>query len=252
MNGRGFICFAVALILLGSHAWSGELKSEATVRKEKPTTRTQTWNFFSHYKARVQQIEKDIAALPPETTATVVLLGDSITEGFKVTELGGLRVVNMGISGDQIAMDRPDGGVRNRVHLLKQARPAHIFLLIGINDFGSSKPLEKAKRQYEDLVKAIRETVPEARLHIQSILPTRGYFAFHNPTVKAMNSFLEDLAKRTGCDYVDVWSLMADAKGELRSDYTGDGLHLKPPAYEAWKSLLESRVRSGSSALHNK
>lgn len=218
-------------------------KSETEKMKEKKTTAPVTWNFFAHYKARLDKIKASIAELPPATTSTVVLLGDSITEGFRVKELAGMRVVNMGISGDQIAMDRPDGGVLARVNLLAQAKPAHVFLLIGINDFGSSKPLEKAKRQYEELVRAIRTTVPGAKLHVQALLPTRGRFAHLNQNVNAMNSFLRELTQREGLDFIDLHTLMKDAQGELRKEWTGDGLHLLPPAYEAWKRVLEEKLR---------
>ncbi len=212
--------------------------------REAKTTAPKKWDFFAHYKMRLEQIERDIAQLPPETTQTIVLLGDSITEGFRIRELAGMRVVNMGISGDQIAMGRPDGGVRSRVGLLAKARPAHVFLLIGINDLGSSKPLDVMKREYEALVKDIRATVPQAQLHLQSLLPTRGYFAMHNANVRAMNEFLRALALREGLDYIDVASVMSDERGQLRADWTGDGLHLLAPAYEAWRGVLEGRLAS--------
>lgn len=218
-------------------------KTESEKMKEKKTTAPVTWNFFAHYQARLDKIKASIAELPPDTTSTVVLLGDSITEGFRVKELAGMRVVNMGISGDQIAMDRPDGGVLARVNLLAQAKPAHVFLLIGINDFGSSKPLEKAKRQYEELVRAIRTTVPEAKLHLQSLLPTSGRYSHHNKNVNVMNTFLRELAQREGLDFIDLHTLMSGEQGELRKDWTGDGLHLLPPAYEAWKRVLEEKLR---------
>jgi lysophospholipase L1-like esterase len=238
--------FAAAAMSLSVDGF-GQVKETTKEEKKKKPTAPAQWNFFAHYKQRVEQIERSIAELPADTTATIVLLGDSITEGFPVTEIAGMRVVNMGISGDQIAMDRPDGGVRNRVHLLAKARPAHVFLLIGINDFGSSKPLDKAKSQYEDLVRAIRTAVPNAKLHIQSVLPTRGRFAHHNPTVSAMNDFLRNLSKRENADFIDLAALMRDERGELRKGWTGDGLHLLPPAYEEWKKVLEEKVRANES-----
>lgn len=233
---------AVAAMLLSVDGF-GQVKERNNKGKEKKTAAAAQWNFFAHYKLRMEQIERSIAELPRDTTATIVLLGDSITEGFRVSEIAGMRVINMGISGDQISMDRPDGGVRNRVSLLEKARAAHIFLLIGINDFGSSKPIEKAQKQYEELVSAIRKTAPNATLHIQSILPTRGRFAHHNATVRTMNEFLRELARREGVDFVDLAAVMRDEHGELRKEWTGDGLHLLPPAYEAWKRVIEEKLR---------
>jgi len=244
MRNRRECCTIVAaavLVCVLQGAGYAEMSSKARTQ-EKKSTAPVTWDFAAHYRTRVAQIEKQMARLAPTTTGTVVLLGDSITEGFNVHELGGLPVVNMGISVDQIAMPGGTGGVLDRVHLLAKARPAHIFLLIGINDFGSSKPLDVAKRQYADLVRAIRAAAPSATLHIQSVLPTRGHYAALNPTVRAMNAYLRELAQREGVDYVDLAAVMSDDRGELREGWTADGLHLLPPAYGAWRKAIEQRL----------
>lgn len=213
-----------------------------TLERAKPTTAPRVWDFFAHWRARRAKIAEECGSLDAATTGTVVLLGDSITEGHPAKRIAGRRVINMGIGGDQIAMDGAEGGVRNRLEFLSQARPAHVFLLIGINDLGASKPLTIAKRQYEDLVAAIRATVPSAQLHLQSILPTRGRFAHLNSRVEELNIFICQVAAREKCDFVDLWSVMADENGELRAEYTRDGLHLVAPAYEKWIAVLEERV----------
>jgi len=118
-----------------------------TLEQAKATTAPRVWDFFGHWRARRAKIADECASLDPTTTGVVVLLGDSITEGHPAKRIAGKRVINMGISGDQIAMDGAQGGVRNRVALLAEARPAHVFLLIGINDLGASKPLTLAKSQ---------------------------------------------------------------------------------------------------------
>jgi lysophospholipase L1-like esterase len=197
------------------------------------------WSRVNHFRARVTTITKDIEALPPDTTRTVVLLGDSITEGFRVKEMAGWRVVNEGISSDHIAVPGGEGGVLSRIDLVAKARPAHIFLMIGINDFGSSKTLDVAQKHYEEVVAAMREAVPDARLHLESLVPTSGRFAFHNATVNEMNRRIQRIAKQNGADYIDIHSLVADESGELRKDFTRDGLHLLPPAYALWKAKLE-------------
>ncbi len=213
-----------------------------TLERAKPTTAPRVWDFFAHWRTRRAKIAEECGGLDATTTGTVVLLGDSITEGHPAKRIAGRRVINMGIGGDQIAMDGAEGGVRNRLEFLSQARPAHVFLLIGINDLGASKPLTLAKRQYEDLVAAIRATVPSAQLHLQTILPTRGRFAHLNSRVEELNIFICQVAAREKCDFVDLWSVMADENGELRADYTRDGLHLVAPAYEKWIAVLEERV----------
>jgi len=84
--------------------------------------------------------------------------------------------------------------------------------------------------------------VPSAQLHLQAVLPTRGRFAHLNPLVQDLNIFICQLAAREKCDFVDLWSVMADENGQLRAEYTRDGLHLLAPAYERWTAILEERV----------
>jgi lysophospholipase L1-like esterase len=50
---------------------------------------------------------------------------------------------------------------------------------------------------------------------------------------------LKKLADEFGYDYLDVHSLLADDKGELKAEYTGDGLHLNAEAYEIWLAEVE-------------
>jgi lysophospholipase L1-like esterase len=111
--------------------------------------------------------------------------------------------------------------------------------MIGINDFGSSKPLDTAQKHYEEVVAALREAVPDARLHLESLIPTSGRFAFHNATVNEMNRRIQRIAAQNGADYIDIHALVADESGELRKDLTRDGLHLTAPAYALWKAQLE-------------
>ena len=201
------------------------------------------WNFFRHYVNRLEDTEKAIAALPPDTTATIVLLGDSITEGHPAKTLGGLPVVNMGISGDH-AWYPPEttGGVARRVPLVAKAKPSDVFLMIGINDLAARKTLDALEQHHRIVVNSLREQVPNARIHIQSILPTRGRLAFLLADIKEANRRLQQIAAEAGADYINLFDLMTDDEEELREDYTGDGLHLLKPAYEVWTAALEQQL----------
>jgi lysophospholipase L1-like esterase len=203
------------------------------------------WNFFAHYENRMDAIKKVLAERAQPTTQTIVLLGDSITEAHTAHEINGIPAINMGIGGDQIEMTT-GGGVLKRVDLVQQAKPTHIFLMIGINDLGSGKSLDKMKEQYTRLVERLRQDNPDAHLHIESVLPTRGAFAHHNANVLEFNKFLQGLAKKNGLDYIDLHSLYKDQNGELKAEVTREGLHLIPKAYDIWTAQLEKAVSAGA------
>jgi len=92
---------------------------------------------------------------------------------------------------------------------------------------------------YRKILKRIKNEAPAVRVYVQSLLPTRGNFAARNPDVKDFNARLRALAEEYGHDYIDLHSLMVDDKGELKSDFTADGLHLNSAAYKVWQAEIE-------------
>jgi lysophospholipase L1-like esterase len=76
------------------------------------------------------------------------------------------------------------------------------------------------------------------RVHVQSLLPTRGNFAQHNAPVLELNQFLRKLASEFGYDYIDLHKLLVDDKAELKAEFTTDGLHLNDAAYVIWRAEI--------------
>lgn len=198
------------------------------------------WDALAHYHSRLAQMEKDVDATLTENRPVLVLLGDSISEGNPATVIAGHRVVNMGISGDKIAME-PDGGVLRRIGVVARARPAHVFLMIGVNDFWHTprKPLEAAKQDYARVAAALTAAVPGARVWFLSTFPTGGDKARMMADIRPLNDHVRALAARHGATYVDMGPHLGDECGELRGELTGDGVHLTPAGYAAWTGEME-------------
>ncbi|PKO17975.1 hypothetical protein CVU37_06490 [candidate division BRC1 bacterium HGW-BRC1-1] len=198
------------------------------------------WNAMAHYHNRLDQIEADVDAALQDGRPRLVLLGDSISEGHPAKEIAGFRVVNMGISGDKIAME-PDGGVLRRLDVVARAKPAHVFLMVGVNDFWHTppKPVADAKADYSKLAEALANALPDSKLWMLSTFPTAGNHADFNPLVKELNERVRAQAELHGTEYVDLHPVLADPKGELRTEFTSDGIHLTPQGYDAWTSEME-------------
>lgn len=202
----------------------------------------------SHFGKRMVEMEKELAQLPDDTTGTIVMLGDSITEHFFRKEvmpetIHGIRVLNQGISGDQV--DRPTSGtgVTHRMNMIQQAKPAIVFVMIGINDFwgGKEKP-EDVIPQYEKMYALLKETVPDAKIVLQSVLPSSKDKANLNPYVDQLNARAKELAAESDDMYLNLHPLMEDENGELKAEFTGDGIHLNEEAYRAWLKKLQEVV----------
>lgn len=195
--------------------------------------------FKMHYTNRMRSFKQQ-----NEQLRYVVLLGDSITEGFETEKyLPGRRVLNRGIGADVIGNALPADDNRGVLKRMSESvfdcAATDVFLLIGINDLGSGRMPEVMEAGYREILEQVKTKAPAVRVHVQSVLPTRGNFAKHNANVLDFNGRLQKLAKEFGYDYVDLHKLMADEKGELKAEFTADGLHLKPEAYRVWKAEVE-------------
>jgi len=177
----------------------------------------------------------------------VVLLGDSLTEQFDVAKyFPGHPVVNRGISSDVIGNGLAPGDNRGVLQRLDcsmfPCQASDVFVLIGINDLGDSHGLDLMEQGYRELLQRLHTAAPGARLHVESLLPTRGPFARHNENVRAFNARLRHLAAEYHADYLDLHALLLDQQGELKAEYTREGLHLNDRGYQVWQGAIKQAM----------
>jgi len=212
-------------------------ESEAAQKAMAPVSMSETGKARSEFwKKKVEEFVHDNWTREP---GEVVLLGDSITQGFPVEKLfPDLKVTNRGIGGDIIA------GVRGRLGVsVYDLRPKQLFLLIGVNDINLAKEtIPQLAARYDDLIGEIQKYAPETELAVQSVLPLRDRFAKNNEKVLELNGEIKKLAAKHRVAYLDVHALLADEKGELKAEYSADGIHLTPVAYEAWANFLRPKL----------
>jgi lysophospholipase L1-like esterase len=194
--------------------------------------------FKMHWENRVRAFKGENLAWQ-----NVVLLGDSITEGFEVTKyFPGRRVLNRGIGADVIGNDMPTNDFRGVLQRLDNSvfdcAPTDVFILIGINDLGAGRTVETMEAGYRELLQRIRAKRPDLRIHVQSVLPTRGKFDKHNAPVRDFNERLRKLATEFNCSFIDLHALMIDKDGQLKAEFTRDGLHLTEPGYVVWREQI--------------
>lgn len=212
----------------------------AKEQKAEPAKPATDWAalFKMHWQNRVRAFKDENLEWQ-----NVVLLGDSITEGFEVSKyFPGRRVLNRGIGADVIGNNMPADDFRGVLQRLDNSvfdcAPSDLFILIGINDLNTGRTVDSMESGYRELLKRIRERRPDLRIFVQSLLPTRGAHAKQNAPVVEFNARLRKLAAEFGCTFLDLHSLMRDDNGQLKAEFTTDGLHLTEPAYEVWREQI--------------
>lgn len=184
----------------------------------------------------------------------IVFLGNSITDGGEFAEYFGMpNIKNRGIRSDVI------DGVRERLSQVTSGHPRQIFLLIGINDVSHNLSAERIADMYRQLVKDIREQSAATQLVVQSVMPINNAFGRYRnlkgtePVIRSLNRFLEEIAAQEGASYIDLTKVLADSKGNLRSEFTNDGLHLTGKGYAAWAEAIRPLLSRDSinTIVHN-
>ena len=177
---------------------------------------------------------------------TIVMFGDSLTDYFPMDKLKDIDadIINSGVAGDTIA----EMGAR----LSYDVYPYHPDIIImqgGANDFLMSlypgaKPL--AERLIR-LALRIRKQLPDTKIYIESMYPAYtkriGLMPSwaegkSNEEIQKINTWIKKLCKENDFNYIDVFSHLIGADGQLSREYTVDGIHLQDSAYEIVAEIL--------------
>ena len=177
----------------------------------------------------------------------IIFIGDSIIEYYPLQELLGTSktIVNRGIRGYQTG-------------LLQENLDAHLYgdavdqivLLIGTNDIGKDVPMNEALNNLESVIQTISRDYPLSQIKLVSILPVNESTDFKqtvyirtNEKIKAWNQAYQDLASSyIQVEYVSVFENLLDQEGQLKEDYTTDGLHLSVSGYQALSNILRKNI----------
>jgi len=188
-----------------------------------------------HTPQRLAQFAKE-----PIVPGRIIFLGNSITEmGNWKKVLNDTTVLNRGIGGDITY------GILKRLKDITDRNPSKVFILIGINDIGKDIPDAVIANNYLKIVNEIHSKCPQTKIYAQSVLPinpTMPNFPQHydkEEHVLAVNKLIKAQAGAGNYTFVDIFHLFVDADGRLKSEYSYEGLHLKPPAYQVWVDYLK-------------
>lgn len=190
-----------------------------------------------HYLQRL-----DFFGKIPDQKNEIVFLGNSITEAGDWSDIIPEEyVLNRGISGDITF------GVVARLDKVLKNKPSKLFVLIGVNDLKRGIPNEMIVQNYEEIVARVKQKSPGTELYLQSVLPINEglliepFKMVKTENINYLNNALQELAKESRLvEYVNLWKVLADDQGQLKKEFTPDGIHLKPVAYIDWVRYLKN------------
>ncbi|MDF2189639.1 GDSL-type esterase/lipase family protein [Paraflavitalea sp. CAU 1676] len=212
------------------------LSATSSLAQEPPKKIDSSYN-NTYYQGRMELFN----TLPLQQKG-IVFLGNSITERGNWSELlPGQKIMNRGIGGDNTF------GVLARLDMVVKANPKKVFLLIGINDLSRALPREVILHNYERIINYIRTNAPKTTLYVQSVLPlyepltTAAYLKNKKDSILQLNVGIKALADKYKLTYINLHEVLADGNGDLKKEYTADGIHLRPAAYVLWVDFLRKK-----------
>lgn len=162
-----------------------------------------------------------------------ILVGDSLSMWFPREKMPtGKLWLNQGISGDT------SSGVLKRLSAFSETKPDVIYIMAGINDLRNGATDQTILHNHRLILRRLRRTHPQTQIFLQSILPTR-LPTISNNRIRQINHQLALIAQQEGAKYLDLHHWFTDFQGNLREDYTTDGLHLSKEGYGVWSSTLQ-------------
>ena len=174
----------------------------------------------------------------------IIMLGNSLTDGAEWNEL--LRnphVKNRGIVGDIVQ------GLYERMERILEAKPRKTFILSGVNDVSHGVDGDSIGRAMEKLIVLIKQRCPHTKIYLQSMLPFNTDVQMwkllkdREQVVIDGNRAMEEVCKRQGVTWINLYPLFVDKNGKLREDLTNDGLHLLGPGYLIWRDAIWKYTR---------
>lgn len=168
----------------------------------------------------------------------VAFFGNSLTRGSDFQTLfPDKKIINLGYPGDNMT------GMLRRIPMLQAARPKKIFIMAGTNDLAYIS-LEEYKDKYIQLIEAVKDSIPNAEIFIESVLPSNHEMRNHTPNQKVQkaNAIAQSIVKKYRCTFINLYDLYTDDKNELNKRFTKDGLHLYPKHYDKWAAAIKPLI----------
>lgn len=185
-------------------------------------------------ETKIQQLEaketsEDDTRSAKEIFSSAVVMGDSITEGFLDYDvLNASSVVSkVGVELDEL---------EEEVDRVAELNPQVIFLSYGMNDIIATQgDTDTFIKQYEALLDALGEKVPDAKIFVNSIFPVQEQEIEREPVFAKLGDYNQALAEM--CD--DRQIAFIDNTELISADYyEQDGVHFKPEFYPIWASHM--------------
>ena len=170
-----------------------------------------------------------------------VFLGDSLTDYFDLdAAFADYSVVNSGIAGNTT-----ENVLADLTHRVSIFNPSQVFVWLGTNDLRDGKTPEQTLESLQTIIDQIQTERSMSKITLISLIPVNSQVDPYtvglrsNDQIQKVNQGLREIAKNEKLDYIDLYSSLKDDQGNLKAEYTVDGLHLSDAGYQVVQEIIE-------------
>lgn len=226
LKDRILLIFAVVLVLaaIAVAIWYFAVQLPQQQARADMEEKMQTY-----YYEKVALYRQENAQYTPGEV-DVVFLGDSLTDGYPVTECySEYVVVNRGIGGDTTF------GLENRLQVsVYDLQPKVAVMLIGANN------MDTMFDNYERILQGFRDNLPNTKIVLVSLTAMGQEWGRKNHLAAFQNVKIKKLAEQYGYTYVDLFTPLLNLEtNEIYPEYTTDGGHQTPAGYEVFTATIK-------------
>lgn len=175
----------------------------------------------------------------------IIFLGDSITHRYDLKKYyDNKNIINQGVEGDTTE------DIINRLQTsIYDYNVRKVILLIGTNDIGIGKdPIENIKliinkiKSYDNSIEIIVESIYPINNTKNSKIKKDVVGTRNNEKIKETNKKIKEICKEKNITYVNVYDELTDKNGNLKLEYTVEGLHISDEGYKKITNVLSKYV----------
>jgi len=178
----------------------------------------------------------------------ILFTGSSLMEQFPIEELRMNENIEPIIYNRGIGGFTTDDFLESIGPLLLDLAPSKVFINIGTNDINDKIVpdgdwLSHLIFNYDQILKQVKQSLPDCEVYLMAYYPVNRVVIERNPealqffgtrtnaNIDLANVEVEKLAKKYDYHFINVNEGLYDPEGNLKDEYTIDGVHMYSEAY---------------------
>lgn len=200
---------------------------------------------------RLEQLKnRNRTALPGHT----VCAGSSLMEMFPVEKFIREKEIDSIVYNQGVSGFITDELLDNLDVCILDLKPSKLFINIGTNDLSiPDRSIEDLIRNYDRILAIVQEALPKISIYLMAYYPVNYEAAAEdmkaclrirtNEKIRQANEAVEQLAEKYHAKYIDINAPLKDPDGNLRADFTIEGMHIKEEGYRSIFDAFMEYVR---------